>query len=176
MNNLDLNKLSVIQKQNLIMKLNYKRYAKLRWNIVVNFIIGLIFCLQFSFKTFNFTTVNTILTLVLITIYFLVSIPVQVYYYYTKLPTKTYQIKLKNITVYIFQIVTTIINLLWFIFNLVNINKIALSIYVIIIVMLILQNLYIVNWVKKVLITNKDKYNTIIKNMYLSLNKKNRDF
>lgn len=176
MNNLDFNKLSVTQKQNLIMKLNYKRYAKLRWNIVVNFIIALIFCLQFSFKTFNFTTLNTILTLVLITIYFLVSIPVQVYYYYTKLPTKKYQIKLKNITVYILQIVTTIINLLWFIFNLVNINKIALSIYVIIIVMLILQNLYIVIWIKKVLITNKDKYNTIIKNMYLSLNKKNRNF
>lgn len=178
MNKLDYNKLNIVQKQNLILKLNYKRYKKFRLLLIFSFIIGLILCLQFKFNSFDLSKVSNIITLILIIIYFTFSIPFQVYFYYTKLPTKNYEIILdsKNIKFYLFYLIISAFNYIWFIFNLKQINLVALILYTCFLLILYIYNLYLIFWIKKVFIIKKDRYYLIIKDLYLSLKKNDRQF
>lgn len=173
-----LNELPVYQKQGLVQRYAYKRYAKMRWNFFVSFIIIIVLFSQFKLSHFSFTNILSDVVGIGLILQFLVSIPTQVFMYYVKLPTKHYKVKLtnKDINILKLQMILTIINLALLILNLNGINIYALIMYILIIIALTSWNYFVITWIKNKLILGKDKYFMVIKNIYMSLSKSDRKF
>lgn len=166
------------QKQGLIQRYNYKRYSKIRWNFFMNFALILIFFAEFKFNHFSLNNIFSILVAIGIVVQFAVSVPCQVFYYYVKLPTKHYKVNLKkkDIKIYKIHMIVSIVNLLLMIVYLHSINVAALVAYVSCVLVILYFDYYMISWYQKILLTDKDKYFNIIKTIYLSLSKNERNF
>lgn len=154
-----------------IAKYNTKRFSKFRYSLLINFI-----SLVIIYQTFIINNLFDLTGKLIFILLVLMSMPTQVWVYFTKLNLYHYKVEIDQwfLRINLYKEASILIIMVFICINSSSNIFTANIVYSITCLLLSVLNIWIYSWITNTLLKNKDKYYSSIKNAYLSLPKKYR--